>query len=138
MRGFMEKLDEINALAETSPGFVWRLKSEAGNATDIQVSDDAQFIVNLSVWEDVDSLFDYVYRTAHTKVMAQRRQWFERSEKPHMVMWWVNAGHRPDPQEGLDLLDLLYAEGPSPRAFTFKQRFAPPSSQANLGNALAG
>ncbi len=138
MSGFMERLDEINALAEASPGFVWRLQSDSGNATEIQVSDDAQFIVNLSVWSDIDSLFDYVYRTAHTKVMAQRRQWFERSDKPHMVLWWVPAGRYPSPQEGMEKLADLDANGPGPLAFTFKQRFAPPSNDVEVSDALAG
>ena len=126
MADFMAQLDTINALAERSPGFVWRLKSDSGNATDIPVTDDPLEILNMSVWESADALFDYVYRTAHTSVMARRREWFEKPVKPHLVLWWVEAGHRPDVAEALEKLDLLAKQGPSPEAFTFKQRFLAP------------
>lgn len=123
---FMAQLDAINALAEESPGFVWRLKSDSGNATDIPVTDDPREILNLSVWESADALFDYVYRSAHTPVMARRREWFEKSDRPHMALWWVEAGHRPDVAEAMARLDLLAERGPTPDAFTFKQRFPAP------------
>ena len=86
LAGFVARLDEINALADRSPGFVWRLQSDSGNATDIQVSDDPLTIVNMSVWRDLDSLFAYVYRSDHLQVMAQRRQWFE---KPAGALTWA-------------------------------------------------
>ncbi len=123
---FMAQLDAINALAEESQGFVWRLKSESGNATDIPVTDDPLEILNMSVWESADTLFDYVYRSAHTPVMARRREWFEKPDRPHMVLWWVEAGHQPDVAEALMRLDLLAERGPTPGAFTFKQRFPAP------------
>ena len=126
MADFMARLDTINALAEGSPGFVWRLKSDSGNATDIPVTDDPLEILNMSVWESADALFDYVYRTAHTPVMARRREWFEKPTRPHMVLWWVEAGHRPDVAEALEKLDMLAKKGPTPDAFTFKQRFPAP------------
>ena len=123
---FMARLDDINALAERSPGFVWRLQSESGNATDIQVSSNPLFIVNMSVWESVEALFDYVYKTAHTEVMARRREWFVKPDRPFQVLWWVQAGQVPTPREGLKRLRHLERHGPGPYAFTFKSRFPPP------------
>jgi len=124
---FMAQLDEINALAEASPGFVWRLKSDSGNATDILVSDDPYFLINMSVWEGVEALFDYVYKTAHTDVMRRRKEWFKPPSAPYMVLWWVPAGHVPTPQEGLDRLAHLRANGPTPHAFPFRERFPAPA-----------
>lgn len=126
MGEFVARLDEINALAEASPGFVWRLQSDSGNATDIQVSEDPRFIVNMSVWRSVEDLFDYAYKSAHRLVMAKRRQWFERPADAYQVLWWVPAGHEPTVEEGLARLAHLRQQGPSATAFTFKQRFPPP------------
>lgn len=123
---FKNQLDEVNALAESSPGFVWRLKSDSGNATDIQVSDDPLFIVNMSVWESPQALFDFVYRSAHTKVMVRRREWFRRPEAAYQVLWWVPAGHQPSTAEAMEKLKLLQEEGPGPGAFTFKERYPAP------------
>ena len=126
---FMASLDRINGLAEASPGFVWRLKSDGGNATDIRVGDaDPQFIINMSVWDSVEALFEFVYRTAHTQVMVRRRQWFERPSAAYQVLWWVPAGYRPSPEEALARLDYLRQHGPTLWAFTFKQRYAPPQN----------
>ncbi|TLY86600.1 MAG: DUF3291 domain-containing protein, partial [Gammaproteobacteria bacterium] len=115
---FMARLDEINALADGSPGFVWRLKSDSGNATDIKVSEDPYFLVNMSVWVTIESLFEFVYRTSHTAVMVRRRQWFERPTEAYQVLWWVPAGHIPSASEALDRLEHLRRNGPSPHAFT--------------------
>ena len=123
LAGFVERLDDINALADRSPGFVWRLQSESGNATDIQVSADPNFIVNMSVWEDLDSLFAYVYRSDHLQVMAQRRQWFEKPSGAFMALWWLPAGTLPEVSEGLERIALLERSGATPEAFTFKQPF---------------
>lgn len=128
MRGFVEQLDAINALADASPGFVWRLQSESGNATDIEVPDDPSMIVNLSVWTDIESLFDFAYRTDHRKVVAGRRAWFRKPEGPYQVLWWVPAGQRPGVADGLERLALLAANGPVPGAFTFRDPFAPPDA----------
>jgi hypothetical protein len=126
MAGFVSRLDAINALADESPGFVWRLQSESGNATDIKLAEDPLFIVNMSVWETVEALFDFVYRTVHAEVMAGRRDWFERPAEAYQVLWWVAAGHLPTPEEGLARLERLRREGPSAAAFTFKAKFPPP------------
>lgn len=126
MRGFMNQLDNINAMADAAPGFIWRLQSDSGNATDIDVGGDPLFIVNLSVWASADALFEFVYKTAHRNVMVQRRSWFEKPEGLYQVLWWVAAGHTPTPQEGLDRLALLQRNGPSVEAFTFRSRFPHP------------
>lgn len=126
IRGFVDRLDAINALADAAPGFVWRLQTDAGNATDIKLTENPLFIVNMSVWESAEALFDFVYRTMHAKVMAGRRQWFEKPEQAYQVLWWVPAGEVPTPAEGLARLERLRREGPSAAAFTFKRTFPPP------------
>jgi hypothetical protein len=123
LAGFVARLDDINALADTSPGFVWRLQSDSGNATDIQVSEDPQFIVNMSVWQDLDALFAYVYRSDHLQVMAQRRQWFEKPAGAFMALWWLPAGTLPSVEDGLARIALLERSGLTPQSFTFKQPF---------------
>ena len=123
---FVAQLAEINALAESSPGFVWRLVGDNDNATGIQVADPT-IIVNMSVWQTPEHLFDYVYKTAHTKVMARRREWFERMAT-YMVLFWIPAGTIPTVDEALAKLAVLEANGPSPEAFTFKQRYPAPGT----------
>jgi len=125
---FFESLDRINALADTSPGFVWRLQSDSGNATDIQPTPDPKLIVNMSVWEDADSLFDFVYRSGHVGVLAKRRDWFERFDGAYQALWWTPAGHRPTVDEGLARLWQVEHFGPTAHAFTFKARFPKPGS----------
>jgi hypothetical protein len=125
---FVAQLDEINALAEAAPGFVWRLQGEAGKATDVRHGDDPLVIVNMSVWQSAEALFDYVYKTAHTKVMARRREWFERPRGAFQVLFWIPAGTTPTVDEAMARLAHLEAHGPTPHAFTFKQRFASPGS----------
>lgn len=127
LAGFVDRLDEINALAERSPGFAWRLQSDSGNATDIKVSDDPLFIVNLTVWSSVEALFDFAYRSDHRSVFAQRFEWFERWPGPNVVLWWQPTGTIPEIQDALRRLRLLTEAGPTPDAFTFKRRFGPPS-----------
>ena len=124
--GFVAKLGEVNALADASPGFVWRLQSASGNATDIKAAADPNLIVNMSVWAAVEPLFDFVYKTAHRIVMAQRREWFARPAGAYMAFWWVPAGTVPTVEEGMARLAELDANGPTPRAFTFKTLFLPP------------
>ncbi len=124
---FANALDEINALADASPGFVWRLQTDEGNATGIHVSDDEQFIINMSVWETADHLFQYVYRTEHVDFLRNRRDWFERMDQPHMCMWWIEAGQVPSIDEGLARLDRLRRDGPTDQAFSFREPFEPPA-----------
>ncbi|MGH6947278.1 MAG: DUF3291 domain-containing protein [Kiloniellales bacterium] len=134
---FMAALDRINALADAAPGFVWRLQGDSGNATDIRHDQDPNLLVNLSVWEGSEPLFDYVYKSAHSAVMARRREWFEKRAGPHLVLWWLPAGALPSVNEAMARLARLAAEGPTPAAFTFKQRFAPPAAAMPAGLADA-
>ena len=123
MAGFVNRLDEINALADQAAGFIWRLQTTDGNATALRVFDDAMLIVNLSVWEDLESLHEYTYKTAHVELIRDRKQWFSQFEKPHLVLWWIAAGHIPTPTEAREKLEALTANGPSPAAFTFAKHF---------------
>ena len=122
---FENGLDEVNALADASPGFVWRLQTEDGNATSIKLTDDELFIVNLSVWESVEALGDFVYRSAHTSFLRRRSEWFEKYGSVYLVMWWVPAGTIPTVDDAMARLAQLEEHGPTPSAFTFRHRFAP-------------
>ena len=113
--GFYAELDRINAVADASPGFVWRLQGEGNDATDLRPTPDPLFLINMSTWTSADALFDYVYRTVHVGVMAGRRAWFDRMSGAHQSLWWVPAGHRPTPDEALAKLWLLDNFGPSRR-----------------------
>jgi hypothetical protein len=124
---FIAALGHVNAMADAAAGFVWRLQDETGaGATNIRPAPDPQFVVNMSVWTDADSLFAYVYRSGHTPFMARRREWFARFEGAYQALWWIPAGHVPTVDEGLSRLWLLDRYGPSPQAFTFKARFPNP------------
>lgn len=123
---FFAALDRVNALADGSPGFVWRLQTEAGDATDILPTVDPLLLVNMSVWSDADALFDFVYRSGHAPEMARRREYFARFAGAYQALWWVPAGHRPTVDEGLSRLWRLDRHGPTPQSFTFKARFPAP------------
>jgi hypothetical protein len=127
MASFVRQLDETNALADRDPGFVWRLAGEAGEASSyVQAFDDPHILINLSVWKSIDELFNYTYRSAHTDVFRARREWFVPMELPHLALWWIPAGTLPTIEDGKARLVKLATDGPTPFAFTFKQRFPPP------------
>lgn len=128
MAGFAARLDDINALADNSEGFVWRLQDEAGNATALRPFDDDWLLVNMSVWESVEPLKTFTYQTAHAEVMRKRRQWFEPHTEMYFVLWWIPAGHIPTLEEAKERLKHLQANGDSEYAFTFKRVFAPPEA----------
>lgn len=125
MAGFVEQLDPVNALADAAPGFVWRLQTEDGNAISIHAFDDPLMLVNMSVWESVEALADFVYRSGHIEVMRRRREWAPRMAEAHMVLWWVPSGAVPTVDEAKVRLEHLREHGPTPTAFTFKSRFSP-------------
>ena len=127
LQDFVANLDPVNALAEGSPGFVWRLQDETGDATGFRPFGD-DIIVNLSVWRDVAALRSYVYQSAHTRLLRRRQEWFEPMEQAHLVLWWVAVGHRPSLEEAAARLDRLRTRGPTPRAFTLKRCFPPPGA----------
>jgi len=126
---FVGNLQHINSLGERAPGFVWRLQDEAGDATAIRPF-GAEVLVNLSLWRDVQSLSDYVYKSAHAEMLKRRREWFERVEQAHQVLWWVPAGHIPSLQEAADKLALLRRDGPSAAAFSYARPFPTPDVAA--------
>ncbi len=129
---FVGALDRINAVADGSPGFVWRLQDDSGNATALHPMGE-DIIVNMSVWQDPKSLQAFVYRSDHVGVMKRRREWFEKMDL-YLVLWWVPRGHRPTAEEGIARLELLRSRGPSADAFSFGKMFPSPDS----GEAIAG
>jgi Domain of unknown function (DUF3291) len=124
MADFAAWLDPINALADAAPGFVWRLQTEEGNATSIRPYTDERMMVNLSVWESIDALSAFVYRSDHLHVFGRRREWFERIDA-YLALWWVPAGQIPSVEEAKGRLEHLREHGPTPHAFTFKTSFEP-------------
>ena len=125
LAGFVAALEPINALADGHPGFVWRLQTDAGDATSIRPTDDDLFLINMSVWSSLEMLRAFVYTTAHVQVLRQRRAWFEQLATSHLVLWWVPAGHIPSVDEALARLERLRRDGPTPAAFTFRAPFEP-------------
>lgn len=123
LAGFVAQLEPINALADHSPGFVWRLQTEDGDATAVRPYPDPTVLINLSVWTDLAALRAYVYRSAHAAVMRNRREWFERFERVFVALWWVPAGHRPTVAEAVARLAHLEQHGPTRQAFTFGEPF---------------
>src|SRR5262245_50672335 len=130
MTDFVDNLKPINELAEASPGFVWRLQTEEGDATSVRPYDDDRIIINLSVWENPDSLRAFVYQNAHNIVMKRRREWFERLTDVYVALWWVLRDHRPTIEEAVERLEYLKRHGPSPMAFTFRDLFPPPATSS--------
>jgi hypothetical protein len=130
---FRNNLARINALAEISPGFVWRLQDEGGDATGIKLFEDDLEIVNLSVWTSVEALADFAYRSDHVQQLRRRREFFEAPTQPIMCLWWIREGTLPTPQEALSRLNHLRTHGPTPTAFTFRHRFDPDSDVARHG-----
>ncbi len=127
---FVGQLDELNALADRSPGFVWRLVDDGtvdaeAAAVHPRVADE-RFLINASVWESAEALWEYTYRSDHLRVLSRRREWFERPDGPHQAMWWVPAGHRPSVTEVMDRLARIRDHGPGPDAFTFRDRHPAP------------
>jgi hypothetical protein len=128
MSGFVARLDEINALADRSPGFVWRLQTPDGNATYLRPYSDERILFNMSVWLDLESLRNYVYASTHVELLRRRQDWFEKFEGPSAALWWVPAGHIPSVEQAKERLSHLAENGPSPVAFTFKTVFPPAAS----------
>lgn len=126
---FVANLDRINDLAESSPGFIWRLKGEGADATDLRPMGEA-VIVNMSVWKDVASLNAFVYRSDHVQIMRRRKEWFERMVDAAVVLWWVPRDRRPTVEEAIARLEHLRRNGPAPEAFTFRHAFQAPDAHA--------
>jgi len=127
MRGFVEQLDEINALADASPGFVWRLQTEDGNATDIRVFGDEELIFNMSVWESPEALRAFVYKSGHSQLLRDRGQWFHTPDRTPLVLWWIRAGSLPTLEDAEAKFTHLWEHGPTQEAFSFRESFPAPS-----------
>ncbi|HET9473393.1 MAG TPA: DUF3291 domain-containing protein [Steroidobacteraceae bacterium] len=137
LKDFVDNLDRINALAEGSPGFVWRLKGDGNDATSLRPLGE-EVIVNMSVWRDVAALRDYVYRSSHVEVMRRRREWFSRMAEAYMVLWWVPAGHQPTISEAVERLTLLRQQGPTAQGFTFAEAFSAPDASGGKERSSLG
>ena len=130
---FMAALDEVNAAGDRAPGFVWRMQTEDGNATAVRafgwdVGDSHGVIVNLTVWTSVEALADFAFSGEHLAIMRRRRRWFARAAQATTALWWVPTGHPPSTDEAEDAVRRLRADGPTPRAFTFRQPFPAPDA----------
>ena len=140
LAGFVDALDPVNAAAERAPGYVWRLQTEDGNATAIRAFEwdaagSAGVIINMSVWDSVESLAAFVYSAEHVPVLRRRREFFEHMTEAYTAMWWIPAGTLPTPADAEDRILHLRQHGPTPYAFTFKVHFPPPDSD---GSAVEG
>jgi hypothetical protein len=127
LSGFVVALEPINALADVSPGFVWRLQTEDGDATAVRPYDDDMVLINMSVWESLEDLRQFVYRSVHSDVMHQRRQWFSRMDT-YLALWWIPAGTIPSVADAARRLAVLASHGPTPEAFTFRVWYRPPGA----------
>lgn len=130
MADFVANLDCINALADRSPGFIWRPQEEEVAAA---AADTPNILVNMSAWKDVAALQAYVYKSEHTEIMRRRKEWFRHVQEAYLVLWWVPAGHRPSVVEATERLDHLRRHGPTSYAFTFKNPYPPPDAAAIPG-----
>lgn len=126
MASFVAKLAKINAAADQSPGFVWRLQTEEGDATAVRVFNDDRILFNMSVWESIEALHDYVYSGIHSEPMRDRKKWFEDPDPSHQVLWWIPRGRIPTVREAEERFELLWRHGPTKEAFTFAKRYPPP------------
>jgi hypothetical protein len=127
---FVALLEPVNAVADAAPGFVWRLQTEDGDATAVRAFGDDTLIVNMSVWESLDALAEFVFGGFHAEVMRRRREWFARLRDPYTVAWWVAAGERPTVADAEDRLACLRKHGPTPYAFTIQRSFPAPGSMS--------
>lgn len=128
MQEFVDNLDKVNELAEVSEGFVWRLKDESNNATGINPYSDEQILVNVSVWESIETLEKFTYKTFHTDFLKRRKEWFEAFGKAYYALWWIKKGEFPSIEEAVEKLDYLQKNGASKAVFDFKKRYSPPDS----------
>ena len=125
MQEFADNLDKVNALAEQSKGFVWRLKDESNNASAFNPYQDEQIIINISVWKDISSLEAFTYKTFHSDFLRRRKEWFVKYGEAHYALFWIEKGSTPSVEEAVDRLSYLQKHGPTERAFSFGRPFEP-------------
>ena len=123
MAGFAARLEPLNALADESPGFVWRYQTDAGDATEVRVFNDELILFNMSVWESIEALENFVYRSNHIEALQKKAEWFERANRASLALWWIEAGHLPSVEEAKERFDILWSDGPNAEVLTFKDRF---------------
>ena len=126
LAGFVEALEPVNALADAAPGFVWRLQTAAGDATAIRPYDDDRLLVNMSAWTSVEALAAFVYSGPHRAIMARRREFFVPMREAFQVLWWTPEV--PTVEQAIARLEHLRAHGPTPHAFTFRNRSPRPTA----------
>ena len=136
MADFVANLDRINLLAENSNGFVWRLKDDTNNATSVRIFDDDFLIVNLSVWQSPDTLFQFVYNSDHLEVFKRRKEWFEKMIEMHMVMWYLPVDSIPTVADAVERLTHLRSEGETPYAFSFRKRFSVEEAMTHVASRM--
>ncbi|WP_136480967.1 DUF3291 domain-containing protein [Cognatitamlana onchidii] len=124
MVDFVNNVNKINGIADQSDGFIWRMKDEDKDLG-IEIFHDDSIIINISVWKDLGSLFNYTYKSGHIDVFKRKKEWFINTKKAHMAFWYVPAGYRPNFQDAKNRLDYLDEHGESPYAFSFKSKFSP-------------
>ncbi|MFJ9587845.1 DUF3291 domain-containing protein [Streptomyces acidicola] len=131
---FVAQLPEINALADGSPGFVWRMVDDEGeDATGVRPDGgDDLLLINCSVWESVEALRNFTYHTDHLRVLSRRREWFQRLAEAYQALWWIPAGHRPSIAEAMERVALVREHGPGPTAFTFRAPYPAPARSAQV------
>lgn len=132
--GLLERIEAMNHLAEKSPGFVWRLEGSDVTLEHLRVFDNyfvpfepERLFYNMSVWESVEHLHQYTYNAAHAEMLRQKHEWISKFERPHLVLWWIPAGHRPSIDESARRFRILHERGPTSDAFTFKDIFPSPA-----------
>ena len=124
MADFVNNLDRINKLAEETDGFVWRLVDETNNATSIKIFNDDFLIVNMSVWESLDHLFNFTYKTDHVEIFKRKKEWFTKLADAHLACWYVPNSYRPTIKDAEERLTYMNQYGITPYAFTFKKRYS--------------
>ncbi|WP_346882480.1 DUF3291 domain-containing protein [uncultured Algibacter sp.] len=123
MKDFIDNVAQINTIADTSDGFIWRLKDEDKDEA-LQIFKDDLLIINMSVWSDVESLFKYVYKSGHIEVLKRKKEWFKKNIANHMAFWYIPKGNIPTFNDAKIRLDYLNLHGETPYAFTFKSKFS--------------
>ena len=129
---FVNALDSVNASADASPGFIWRLVSTDSESESLRAFEASGWLVNMSVWESLGDLRNFIKSPLHLSIMRRRTEWFQKAEEAYMCLWWVPEGHEPDFGEAMERLEHLRSHGPSGRAFNFTEPCAPPSCNMRL------
>ena len=126
MAGFVQRLDEINILADQSKGFIWRFQTETGNATYLRPFEDQRILFNMSVWETLEDLKNYVYYSKHLELLMAKENWIKKLAQAHLALWWIPQEQIPSVDDALIKLSLLERNGPSPDVFTFSKPYPMP------------